>query len=188
VGKDGKVMKETERVISCDCLLLSVGLIPENELSLEAGILLDPHSRGPVVDEYLQTSVEGVFAAGNVLQVWDLVDYVTLEGGKAGRNAARYVSQGLKKASRPMEVVAGENVRTVTPHRVVGTGQVEFALRVKEPLQDAEVKIGGVRKKFKVLSPTEVIQLTLEPSDLAGVRRAGAIEVSCSERKSRRSL
>ena len=188
MGKGGEVLKETERVIPCDCLLLSVGLIPENELSREAGVFLDPRTRGPAVDEYLQTSVEGVFAAGNVLQVWDLVDHVTLEGEKAGRSAARFAALGLEKSSRPLEVVAGENVRTVTPHRVVGSGDVEFALRVKEPLRGAEVKIGDVRRKFRVLSPTEVIRLTLRPSDLAEARKAGTVEVSCSARRDRKGL
>lgn len=183
VGKDGGIFQETERAIPCDCLLLSVGLIPENELSTEAGIELDERIGGPVVDEYLQTNIDGIFAAGNVLQVWDLVDNVTLDGEKTGMNAARFVSGGLKTETAQIKVVPGENIRTITPHRIVGAEEVEFALRVQNPIQKAELRIGEVSKKFRVLSPTEVVKMTLPPSAIAEAGKTGSIEVSCYERK-----
>ncbi|MFC1579890.1 NAD(P)/FAD-dependent oxidoreductase [Thermodesulfobacteriota bacterium] len=183
VDRNGNVMQDTESDISCDCLLISVGLIPENELSMEAGISLDERIGGPVVDEYLQTSVEGIFAAGNVLQVWDLVDNVTLDGEKTGASAARYVAGELTQGPSEIKVVPGDNIRTVTPHRVVGKEAVEFALRVQEPIQNAELVIGKKRKKFRVLSPTEVVKLTLQQDDLAPHWKNGQIEVTCVERK-----
>ncbi len=91
---------ETARYVKCDTLLLSVGLIPENELSQEAGILLDPATRGPVVGESMETSVPGIFACGNVVRVHDLVDHVSKEGAAAGRNAAGYILNGIKPAEK----------------------------------------------------------------------------------------
>jgi NADPH-dependent 2,4-dienoyl-CoA reductase/sulfur reductase-like enzyme len=183
VDKDGKVMKETEKDVPCDCLLLSVGLIPENELSIEAGIELDERIGGPIVDEYLQTNIDGIFAAGNVLQVWDLVDNVTLDGVKAGTNAARFAAGELKKQPNEIEVIPGENIRTITPHKIVGSEDVEFALRVQNPIQNAELQIGEKTKKFRVLSPTEVVTVTIKPSEMEACRESGKIEVSCHERK-----
>jgi NADPH-dependent 2,4-dienoyl-CoA reductase/sulfur reductase-like enzyme len=170
--KDGKVMEETERDVPCDCLLLSVGLIPENELSMEAGIELDERIGGPIVDEYLQTNIDGIFAAGNVLQVWDLVDNVTTDGEKAGKSAALFAAG-----------IPGENIKTVTPHKIVGTEDVEFALRVQNPIQNAELRIGEKTKKFRVLSPTEVVTVTVKPDEMDACRESGKIEVSCHERK-----
>jgi NADPH-dependent 2,4-dienoyl-CoA reductase/sulfur reductase-like enzyme len=183
VDGDGDIMEDTESDIPCDCLLLSVGLIPENELSMEAGITLDERIGGPMVDEHLQTSVEGIFAAGNVLQVWDLVDNVTLEGEKTGASAARYVAGELTRSPSEIQVVPGANIRTVTPHRIVGKGAVEFALRVQEPIQNGELVIGKKRKKFRVLSPTEVVKLTLQQDDLEPHWKSGQVEVTCIERK-----
>lgn len=180
---EGNPIQDTERSIGCDCLLLSVGLIPENELSKEAGILLDPRIGGPMVDEFLQTSMEGVFAAGNVVQVWDLVDNVTYDGERTGKSAARYVAGDLQKQPGEIRVISGENVRTVTPHKIIGTEPVEFALRVYEPVEKAEVRVGDYRKKFKVVSPTEVVKISLEQKDLDLFREKGEITVSCSRRQ-----
>ena len=182
VDKQRTPIKETERNVSCDCLLLSVGLIPENELSEEAGIKLDAQIGGPVVDEFLQTSLDGVFAAGNVVQVWDLVDNVTLDGERTGASAAKYVAGELKKTPKEIRVVPGDNIRTATPHRIVGTESVELALRVREPIERAEVRAGDYRKKFRVVSPTEVVKIMLEPKDLSAFREKGEMTVSCYQR------
>ena len=183
LDRDQKIIKDTEQSVACDCLLLSVGLIPENELSLEAGIELDPHIGGPVVDEFLQTSVDGIFAAGNVVQVWDLVDNVTFDGEKTGRSAAKYATGKLKKHAKEIRVIPGENISTVIPHKIVGTESAEIALRVQRPIEKAELLIGEYRKKYRVISPTEVVKVTLKPSDLEAWWESGQITVSCSERR-----
>jgi NADPH-dependent 2,4-dienoyl-CoA reductase/sulfur reductase-like enzyme len=183
VDKDGKAKEGTERDMPCDCLLLSVGLIPENELSVEAGIELDGRIGGPMVDEYLQTNIDGVFAAGNVLQVWDLVDNVTIDGEKAGTNAARFTAGEIKKQPKEIEVIPGENIRTVTPHRIVGSEETEFAIRVQNPIQNAELRIGEKTKKFRVLSPTEMITITVNPDEMEASRETREIEISCHEKK-----
>ena len=94
VGSDGRPIAGTEEYYSCDTLLLSCGLIPENELSRSAGVTLNPVTSGPVVNDSLETSISGVFACGNVLHVHDLVDYVSEEAGIAGANAAHYILSG----------------------------------------------------------------------------------------------
>jgi NADPH-dependent 2,4-dienoyl-CoA reductase/sulfur reductase-like enzyme len=179
----GEIVKSSERSIDCDCLLLSVGLIPENELSKEAGIQLDDRTGGPLVDEFLQTNIDGVFAAGNVLQVYDLVDNVTLDGEKAGRNAAKYVAGALKKRPKEIKVFSGENVKTVTPQKIVGFEEAELALRVREPVENAELIVGNYHKRYRVISPTEVIKVTLKPSDLEICWESGQVTVSCRERR-----
>lgn len=97
VDENRKPIPGTEEYIPCDTLLLSVGLIPENELSKNAGVTISPVTSGPVVDESLETNIDGIFACGNVLHVHDLVDYVSEEAAIAGRNAVRYLQQGHRK-------------------------------------------------------------------------------------------
>lgn len=134
VDENRRIIPETKRYIPCDTLLLSVGLIPENELTRGAGIPIDPITNGAIVDENRQTAVEGIFACGNVLQVHDLVDYVSDEAEMAGRGAAAYVL-GETKASTTVETVAGNGVRYVLPQRVHTDGDAPVSLffRVAAP-------------------------------------------------------
>jgi len=117
----------TERQIACDTLVLSVGLISENELSRNAGVEIDPHTNGPFVDESMATNVPGIFAAGNVTAIYDLVDYVRKAGAIAGRSAAEYArttgatttASGTDRGgSRSIRITAGENVGSVIPQRL----------------------------------------------------------------------
>jgi NADPH-dependent 2,4-dienoyl-CoA reductase/sulfur reductase-like enzyme len=179
----GEVVKGSERDIRCDTLLLSVGLVPENELSREAGVLMDDATGGPVIDEFMQTTIEGIFAAGNVLQVYDLVDNVTLAGEKAGENAARYVEGTLRKQPTKIDVIAGENVRSLTPHKIVGLEGAELALRVKQLVENAEIVVGNKRRRYRAISPTEVMKINLSPSDLSQFWECGKISVSCLRRQ-----
>ena len=111
------------------------------------------------------------------------MDNVTFDGEKTGRNAARYVAGDLKKQPQEITVLLGENIRTVTPHRIVGTESAEIAVRVERPIENAELMVGKYRKKYRVLSPTEVIKVTLKPSDLETCWECGELTVSCSERR-----
>jgi len=102
------VIPETEEEISCDTILLSVGLIPENELTGEAGIKLDPVTRGPIVNENRETEIEGIFACGNVLHVHDLADFVTEEGEIVGRAVGEYLKRNIRFRSRSIKIVPGD--------------------------------------------------------------------------------
>ncbi len=172
----------TEKFIECDTLLLSVGLIPENELSFMAGVSLDPVTGGPMVNERMETNVPGIFAAGNCVHVNDLVDYVSLEGEKAGQNAAEHASA---KASPKMgiKLEAGGNVRYVIPQTITGQREVAIRLRVKEPEKDVILKVGELMtKRLKVVKPSEMLQLALSEKHLKGIKKGTAqLVVSCQK-------
>lgn len=164
----------TETEIPCDTLILSVGLIPENELSLAAGVELDPRTRGAWVDEHCQTNVPGVFAAGNVLHVHDLVDFVSLEAEALANSAAEYLKNGGLPECK-LAVKAGANVGHVTPQRISGTRDFTLSLRVRTPLKDARltVKQGDnivMTKKLRKALPAEMLQLSIKADKLNDVQ------------------
>jgi hypothetical protein len=177
----------TERIIPCDTLLLSVGLIPENELSKKAGVALDPVTGGPFVDEGMQTSVPGVFAAGNVVHVYDLVDWVTEAGSVAGRSAARFAMAGRDRAGRRVKLWAGENVRYVVPQMIDRESLAEsdqlLQMRVIAPIEDrvwVEVMDGEkplVRKGQRYARPGEMVSATIPQKAYVGVQKAGSLTV-----------
>ena len=136
VDEDRRVKEETKRFIPCDTLLLSVGLIPENELTRAADIPIDRITNGALVDEHRLTAADGVFACGNVLQVHDLVDYVSDEAEIAGKGAAQYVKNELTHNATYLKVTAADGVRYVLPQRIDknGTEEVALYLRVSKPL------------------------------------------------------
>lgn len=184
VGPDRRPVPGTERYIPCDTLVLSVGLIPENELSRGAGVELHPVTGGPVVDESMATGLPGVFAAGNAVAVFDLVDYVSATGEVAGRSAARYAAGELRDGPA-LAVQPGANVSFVLPQRLhperVHAG-VAFYLRVKESKERAKVLVragGEVVKTLLqvVVRPPEMISFTLTAPELA---RAGAADLVVS--------
>lgn len=137
----------TERVVPCDTLLLSVGLIPENELSVAAGVELDPRTRGAVVDQSLQTSVPGIFACGNVLHVHDLADNVTTESERAGAAAAAYAlgtigtAAGVADASCELTVSPAGIAGYALPGRITAVALTKFNFRVRRPVDAARVRI-----------------------------------------------
>ena len=178
-------IEETKRYIPCDTLLLSVGLIPENELTRAAGIPMDPITSGAIVDENCQTNVPGIFACGNVLQVHDLVDYVSDEAERAGRGAASYVRSGAKEADY-IPTKPGFGVRYVLPQRFNKNAQedVSLFLRVSQPFDKVKftVKAGeqvlATAKRLKA-APGEMEKLTLKKELLETI--TGEITVSLEE-------
>ena len=156
----------SEMYLDCDCLLLSVGLIPENELSREMGVLLHPLTQGPIVDQFRHTSVRGVFAAGNVLHVHDLVDFVSEESEIAGRAAADYAAGSLPKDYYRLPIRAGEGVRAVVPQQVAlvegAEGTIRLYLRADVPMKKCTLTVSrGTQKllvrRFPVAKPSEMI-------------------------------
>jgi hypothetical protein len=163
-------------------VLFSVGLIPENELTKCAEIALSPRTRGAVVYQNRETDTEGVFACGNVLQVHDLVDFVSEEAELAGKSAAEYVLNGSKE-KEAVEVVNGQNIGYVVPQRLDknATGNVKLFFRVTNTFRDCIIraKCGDtilLERKKKIVVPGEMESLLLTESKYKGVD--GKIEVS----------
>jgi NADPH-dependent 2,4-dienoyl-CoA reductase/sulfur reductase-like enzyme len=129
VDENKRAIKETEQYIPCDTLLLSVGLLPENELSMKAEVKISKITGGPEVDESMQTNIDGIFACGNVLHVHDLVDNVTLESFKAGKAAAAYI-KGIHFKGKKIEVVASGEIRYTVP-RYINEENLEEIIEVK---------------------------------------------------------
>lgn len=171
----------TEKEIPCDTLILSVGLIPENELTLGAGAELDPHTQGALVDEFCQTTVPGLFSAGNVLHVHDLVDFVSLEAEGMAEGIRQYLEAGLPEAEIPVR--CGQNIGHTVPQRVSGKRDFRLSLRVRQPQRNARlvVKQGErilARKKIVNALPANMIELTVPCREMAA---EGEIEVSLDE-------
>ena len=138
----------TEMVFDCDTLLLSVGLLPENELSRQAGIAIDPRTNGPVVWENRETSIPGVFACGNVLHVHDLVDYVSAESEQAGKAAAAYL-QGREPEGGEIRIQNGFDVSyTVPQHFHRGVDSVEIFFRVRNVRKDTAIRVMDGEKQI----------------------------------------
>ena len=178
----------TEEYISCDTLLLSVGLLPENELTRGMGAELSPVTGGPVVSDSLETGVPGVFACGNVLHVHDLVDYVSEEAAHAGRSAAGFVLAGEPESGRKVPVTARDGVRYTVP-QVIDIGNMDESVtvrfRVSDVFRDRYVSVyyDGERvyhRKKRVLAPGEMEQVVLKKSSFAGRGGIGSITV-CTE-------
>ncbi len=176
---------ESGRRVPCDTLLLSVGLIPENELSKQAGVELDPVTSGPVVDERMQTSVPGIFACGNVVGVFDLVDWVTRTSETAGRGAAEFVLAGRRRGPCA-RVEAGRNVRFVLPQLVEGLGEgADFYFRVERPEREARAVVMAsgeevYSRKARMVRPPEMVHARVGPRETEAPPRI-AVEVRAVE-------
>ncbi len=174
-------IRGTARFVPCDTLLLSVGLIPENELSRGAGVEIDAVTGGAIVDERRQTSVSGVFACGNVLHVHDLVDNVSVEAAIAGRAAAHYALVGADAAPQ-RAVRAGRGVRYVVPQRISAeaAGKLDVYFRVDNVYRAATLEVLSgeeviLRRKRPIVTPGEMEKLEI---DLGGVTADVTVRLS----------
>lgn len=190
VDQDRKPIPGTEQYYACDTLLLSCGLIPENELSQELGVAIHPATSGPRVDESFQTSVEGVFACGNVLHVHDLVDFVSEEAEAAGRHAALFVRDGAdRKKCREVPILAENGVRytvpcSIHPEQMEDAQTVRF--RVGDVYRDCFICVyldetSISRKKRLVAVPGEMEEVILQKKDLQAVLGLSQITVRIEE-------
>jgi len=182
----------TEEIIPCDTLLLSVGLIPENELSRKAGVKLDPITGGPYVDETFQTNVPGIFAAGNVVHVYDLVDWVSEAGFEAGKRAAQYAISLRNAEARYIPLKAGKNVRYVVPHKLdkssLAQEDIRLQMRVTRPIEQPvwiEVHDGEnliTRKAEKYVRPGEMVTVVLKTKNYSDVSKANSLTIDINPR------
>ncbi len=168
----GSPITGTERKILCDCLLLSVGLIPENELSQKAGVKLDPSTGGPIVDQDLETSVRGIFACGNVVTISDLVDDVTSQGELAGERGVAFLKNQFSKEG--VELRRGHGVRSFLPQVLVRPEQVELMVRAAFPMERAILSIGaGSFFKLQKVKPAQALKIKLSKEQVAEILRSG---------------
>ncbi len=186
VDENFKPIPGTETIYDCDTLLLSVGLLPENELSKSAGIEIDPVTSGPIVNEAMETSVPGIFASGNVVHVHDLVDFVTAESRRAGENAARFVLGQLKESGPVQSTDAGAGINYIVPH-VIRKSNVEkdvtLFMRVGNVYHNAEliVKVDDkiiMTKKRRHMAPGEMESLKLPVNKLPESDAVITVEVA----------
>ncbi|MGE5553121.1 MAG: NAD(P)/FAD-dependent oxidoreductase [Betaproteobacteria bacterium] len=192
LGGDGHPDTARLERIPCDTVLLSVGLIPENELSRQAGLELDPRTGGPTVNERGETSIPGIFACGNVLQVHDLVDYVTAEATAAGR----WAGSGEQSGGAGLALVPAGNARYVVPQRLsatllaspTATGGLTVSARAQRPAGASLVRLGGVTvARLPVVRPSEMVRVAVKPEDLAkalvGVGTEGHLSLEIEEER-----
>ena len=166
-------IKGTEVLYECDTLLLSCGLIPENELTREAGIKINPITSGPEVNQFMQTSSEKIFACGNVVHVNDLVDNVTDESIRAGRYAAEYALGKLPKAEE-IPTVTGNNVRYICPQRICPSEPAKLFFRAAAPKLGVTMKVYAddkeiYSKKLIKINPGEMEHVEVTPEQMQGV-------------------
>lgn len=191
VDENRRPIKGTEEFYSCDTLLLSVGLIPENEISGAMGVELNPVTSGPKVNERLETSIEGVFACGNVLHVHDLVDFVSEEAAAAGKNAAMYVQegesaseQGRKIKLRPLEGVRYTVPETINPMRMDEKLTVRF--RVGKVYQNCYISVyfdeeRVLHRKRQIVAPGEMEEIKLSKEELLKYPNLDTITIKIEE-------
>ena len=187
VDERSKPIPGTEQEIPCDTLLLSCGLIPENELSRAAEVKINPATNGPVVNESFETSVPGIFACGNVLHVHDLVDYVSEESARAGRSAARYVKSSSSESGAVIQITNGNGVRYTVPSFVrVNELDSDLVIRFRSGgvYKDSyiDVSLDGVRsihRRKQIITPGEMEQVILKKDDLLNVK--DVIDIAITE-------
>jgi NADPH-dependent 2,4-dienoyl-CoA reductase/sulfur reductase-like enzyme len=182
----------TEELIPCDTLLLSVGLIPENELSRQAGVRLDRSTGGPYVDERFETNVPGIFAAGNVIHVYDLVDDVSHAGERAGAFAADFAMGRTEELAQRVALRAGPNIRYIVPQALnpesLHRGEQSLHMRVRQPVEEPvvlQVEADGhaiLRRRLRYVRPGEMVSLSLPESAYSQVRGAEELWVRVEER------
>jgi NADPH-dependent 2,4-dienoyl-CoA reductase/sulfur reductase-like enzyme len=192
VDENMKPIPETSEIVEADTLLLSVGLIPENELSKKAEVVLDDRTGGPIVNEGRETNIDGIFACGNVLHVHDLVDWVTEESEIAGDWAAKYISGEYKRAKQKIDVKAGENVAYVIPQSIEleaeSRKRIPLYMRVSTPLTAIDIELYADGEKLYSFSepfgkPGEMISVPLAQKTLNDLDEVSEIRVDIIEKE-----
>ena len=183
VDKDFQMIEDTKRVVPCDTLLLSVGLIPENELSLGAGINLETTTNGASVDDNYMTNVPGIFSCGNVLHVHDLVDHVSGEAALVGQCAVQYLHQKSLLKEPSITIETKQDVRYVLPQKVSGKKDFTLSLRVTRPMHNGVVMIKDndrkvARKKMVRLHPAEMIRVKVKAKNIENAKKL-EVSVQC---------
>jgi NADPH-dependent 2,4-dienoyl-CoA reductase/sulfur reductase-like enzyme len=186
VDENRKPIEGTDEFVECDTLLLSVGLIPENELSKASGIPLDPATGGPMVNESMETALDGIFACGNAVQVHDLVDYVTQESRLAGRSAAEYVQNGQADSTGSViHTIPGNGVKYIVPQQIRKGRGAKLFFRVTNVYTNTTIVVNSgdtvlyTAKKLKV-TPGEMESVELPGEKLAQIDGSLSVSIVCA--------
>ncbi|AEH25489.1 NAD(P)/FAD-dependent oxidoreductase [Pyrococcus yayanosii] len=181
VVKVDENLRETgeEFWISCDTLIISAGLIPNVKLLKEVGVEIDPATGGPVVNDRLETSVPGIFVAGNALVINDLVDYVAEQGELAAEGAKEFVENEGIGTKRWIRLKRGQNVRLLAPHYLSGERDVWIYARVSKPMENVAVEFPEIGKRIRlpVVKPAEMLRIRLRKKEIARAKGAITMEV-----------
>ena len=170
IDKNMNIKHGTLKKIECDTLLLSLGLIPENELTNETGIIIDEITGGPIVNQFFETTLPGVYSCGNCLQVYDTVDVLSTDAKNAGKNAA--LNSLGKKPRKKVEinVKAGKGLRYVLPQKIDKSGKIHFTFRVEKPCESTFVRFISdgkeiFKRKLPWINPANMVELYVDISD-----------------------
>jgi NADPH-dependent 2,4-dienoyl-CoA reductase/sulfur reductase-like enzyme len=190
VDENFNLIKGTEEFIECDTVLLSVGLIPENEISRKIGINLDRMTSGPIVNESMETNVKGYFACGNVVHVHDLVDNVTAEARISGKNAGLFALGKLKEEAYHISTYTGDGVTYIVPHKIRTinlSDRLDLFFRVRKVFQNVKIVVEGeiddktvvlATKSKKVVLPAEMERITLNKEQINTLTEVNNIRIS----------
>lgn len=192
VDENFKPVTGSEVIIPCDTLLLSVGLIPENELSRKAGIIIDSVTGGPIVDEQFQTNIPGIFSAGNVVHVYDLVDWVTEAGRLAGKAASHFIYSSMNADINYLTITVGENIRYVVPQKInkisLSQGKIRFQMRVMRPIESPvwiEARDENnliIRRAAPYARPGEMLSLEIPTQEFDTIQKINELKFAIVKR------
>jgi pyruvate/2-oxoglutarate dehydrogenase complex dihydrolipoamide dehydrogenase (E3) component len=161
VDENLKLIKGTESILPCDTVVIAAGLIPNIDLLEKVGVAVDPRSRGPIVNEYLETSIPGIFAAGNALVINDLVDYAAEQGELAAEGAKTFIDNNGIPTKDWIKIDVGRNIRFIVPHYVSGERDVIVYSRVQRPESNIYFSINSFRIKMFNVRPAEMIRIKI---------------------------
>jgi len=183
VTEDLKIKEGTEKEIKCDTVVVAAGLVPYIKILEKIGVTKDEATKGPIVNEYLETSIPGVFTAGNALVINDLVDHVVEQGEKAADGALEFVEKGGIPTKKWRRILRGKNVRLLIPHYVSGEKDVVVYARVSKPQRNVKVRFPEIGKEVKlpVVKPAEMISIKLKKEEIEKAKDKITMEVVSDE-------
>ena len=171
VDENLKPIAGTEKIIKCDTVIVSAGIVPRIDLLEKVGALIDKSTNGPIVNDFLETSVPNIFAAGNVLVINDLVDYAAEQGEIAAESAAYIIHGGRIPHKNPIKIVLGKNVRLAVPQLLTGIRDTYIYIRVKKPMKNVYLYLNEIHRKIKLISirPSEMIRIFLRKEEISRI-------------------
>ncbi|MBC7331972.1 MAG: FAD-dependent oxidoreductase, partial [Synergistetes bacterium] len=183
VTEDLKIKEGTEKEIKCDTVVVAAGLVPYIKILEKIGVTKDEATKGPIVNEYLETSIPGVFTAGNALVINDLVDHVVEQGEKAADGALEFVEKGGIPTKKWRRILRGKNVRLLIPHYVSGEKDVVVYARVSKPQRNVKVRFPEIGKEVKlpVVKPAEMVSIKLKKEEIEKAKDKITMEVVSNE-------